>query len=158
MNIFWLDHHPVQAAMYMCDKHVIKMALESAQMLCAPFEDGQAPYRRAYYNHPCTKWARESQTNYDWLTSHALALCEEYERRYEKEHGCLDVIEWCDSNRAQLKLSKRGLTKPAQAMPDWYKDENPVKAYRSYYMNEKAYFASWDRAGSIPEWWKPQAN
>ena len=33
MNIFYLDRDPVIAAQMMCDKHVVKMILESAQML-----------------------------------------------------------------------------------------------------------------------------
>jgi hypothetical protein len=34
MNIFYLDKDPIKAAEYSCDKHVVKMILESAQMLC----------------------------------------------------------------------------------------------------------------------------
>ena len=34
MNIFYLDTDPVLAAQMQCDKHVVKMILESAQMLC----------------------------------------------------------------------------------------------------------------------------
>ena len=43
MNIFVIDKDPVVAAQNLCDKHVVKMILESAQMLCAPFENGEAP-------------------------------------------------------------------------------------------------------------------
>ena len=58
MNIFAVDKDAKKAAQQLCDKHVVKMILESAQMLCSIFED--APYKRAFYNHPCTIWARES--------------------------------------------------------------------------------------------------
>ena len=34
MNIFVLDEDPIKAAEYHCNKHVVKMILESAQMLC----------------------------------------------------------------------------------------------------------------------------
>jgi hypothetical protein len=71
MNIFVLDTDPQIAAGFLCNKHVVKMSLESAQMLCSAFENGEAPYKRSYYNHPCTKWARESQANYEWLLAHA---------------------------------------------------------------------------------------
>lgn len=33
MNIFVLDYNPQKAALYHCDKHVVKMILESAQIL-----------------------------------------------------------------------------------------------------------------------------
>ena len=87
MNIFVLDESPVVSAKYACDKHVVKMILESAQMLCAIHPEGTAPYKRSYYNHPCTKWARESFENYDWLIRHAYALCAEYSRRYNHKNG-----------------------------------------------------------------------
>lgn len=35
MNIFVLDTNPQKAAEYHCNKHICKMLLESAQMLCA---------------------------------------------------------------------------------------------------------------------------
>ena len=63
MNIFKLDESPVVSAKYACDKHVVKMILESAQMLCAVHPEGTAPYKRSFYNHPCTKWVRESNLN-----------------------------------------------------------------------------------------------
>ena len=75
MNIFVLDKNPIRAAKMACDKHVVKMILESAQMLCSVQPEGTAPYKRSFYNHPCTKWVRESDANYDWLIEHGLALC-----------------------------------------------------------------------------------
>jgi len=143
MNIFVLDTDPQIAARFMCNKHVVKMILESAQMLCSAFENGEAPYRRAYYNHPCTKWARESKANYEWLLSHAYELCDEYFLRYGKIHKSLDVIDWCDNHSHELNLPDIGLTTFAQAMPDEYKNDDVVQAYRDYYNGEKAYFAKW---------------
>ena len=154
MNIFVVNKNPKIAARDLCDKHVVKMILESAQMLCSAFESGEAPYRRAYYNHPCTKWSRESQTNYEWLLAHAYGLCEEYFLRYGKIHKSLDAIDWCDNNSHKLGLAQKlGLTPFAQAMPDKYKDSDVVKAYRDYYNGEKSYFAEW-RLGidTRPSW------
>ena len=133
MNIFAVDTDPKIAAQQLCDKHVVKMILESAQMLCAVFPKGDAPYKRAFYNHPCTKWARESEENYEWLLSHAYAMCQEYTRRYGKVHKSLEAIHWCGCNYHKLDLPRIGLTKFAQAMPDEYKNECSVTAYRSYY-------------------------
>ena len=79
MNIFYVELEPDAAARSLCDKHVVKMPLESAQMLCAPF--ATAPYKRVHYNHPCTVWARESKANYEWLLDHAFALLQEYTNR-----------------------------------------------------------------------------
>ena len=125
MNIFVLDNNPHVAAMYACDKHVVKMILESAQMLCSVHPEGTAPYKRSFYNHPCTKWVRASSENYDWLIEHARALCTEYTRRYGKVHKSEKVIDWCDANRPELP--DVGLTPFAQAMPEDYKNEDAVE-------------------------------
>lgn len=149
MNIFKLDESPVVSAKYACDKHVVKMILESAQMLCAVHPEGTAPYKRSFYNHPCTKWVRESAKNYEWLLMHAYALCDEYTRRYGKVHKTQAVIDWCDDNR--LELPDIGLTKQPTCMPDYCKTESVVESYRKYYINEKAKFAKW-KDGNIPSW------
>ena len=158
MNIFILDDDPVKAAQLQCDKHVVKMILESAQMLCSVQPEGTAPYKRSFYNHPCTKWARASTENYDWLVEHAYALCEEYSRRYvhksgkPKVHKSKAVIEWCDKNRSDLELPIGMLTEHPMCMPDYCKMESVVESYRKYYINEKAKFAKW-KDGNIPSWY-----
>ena len=149
MNIFVVDENPRLAAQQLCDKHVVKMILESAQMLCSPFGEGEAPYKRTHYNHPCTKWIRESVQNYEWLLTHAYELCEEYFLRYGKIHKSLDTIDWCDNHCQKLNLPNEILTPFVQAMPDEYKNDDAVQAYRDYYNGEKAYFAKWTaHAGS----------
>ena len=150
MNIFVLDENPVIAANYACDKHVVKMILESAQMLCAVQPEGTAPYKRSFYNHPCTKWVRASTENYEWLIDHAMGLCSEYTRRYDKVHKSQKVIEWCNANRPELPTGS--LTEHHKCMPDHCKTESVVESYRQYYVIEKSYFAQW-KDGNIPEWY-----
>lgn len=149
MNIFVLDKNPIRAAKMACDKHVVKMILESAQMLCSVQPEGTAPYKRSFYNHPCTKWVRTSDANYDWLIEHGLALCREYTCRYLKHHKSEKVIKWCDENRPQLPYI--GLTPHPTCMPDRYKVECAIESYRNYYNGEKAYFAKWKNVDT-PTW------
>ena len=151
MNIFVLHKDPYQAAYQMCDKHVVKMILESAQMLCAVYDNGTAPYKRAFYNHPCTIWARESQENYEWLLDHAYAMCQEYTRRYGKVHKSIHAIEWCGKNYHKLSLPRTGLTPFAQAMPEQYKNDDAVVAYRDFYKSEKRKFLNY-RKRTAPSW------
>ena len=151
MNIFAVDKDPKISAQQLCDKHVVKMILESAQMLCSAYPNGDAPYKRAFYNHPCTIWARESQENYEWLLTHAYAMCQEYTRRYGKVHKSIDAIEWGGKNYIKLQLPQKGLTEFAQAMPEQYKNKCSVTAYRSYYNGEKAGFATWKKR-ETPKW------
>ncbi len=138
MNIFALDNCAIKSATMQHDKHVVKMVLESAQMLCSAFEkEHNPPYKRAYYNHPCTKWARESFGNYTWLLLHALVLSSEYYRRYDKIHASRKVIEWCEENKKNLWFRTKEMTPFAQAMPEEYKNEDSVQAYRDYYIGTK---------------------
>ena len=98
MNIFVVDEDPVVAAQQLCDKHVVKMILESAQMLCTvALEHGyeDAPYKKAHPKHPCTLWAGKSAENWQWLITHGLAMAEEYTRRYGRQHKSEAVIRWC---------------------------------------------------------------
>jgi hypothetical protein len=153
MNIFVLDLNPIKAAQYQCNKHVVKMIVESAQLLCLAYPSGTAPYKgKGHYNHPCAKWVRQSRDNFNWLVVHALALCGEYSLRYNKIHKCEGVILWCRDNQNQLDLPEIGLTPHCLAMPDDCKLNDIVAAYRKYYKNYKAYFAKWPE-NRQPEWW-----
>ena len=70
MNIFYIDTCPVKAAQMQCDKHVVKMVLESAQMLCTAhhsFWQHDVPYKPTHRNHPSAVWARSNSKHYDWL-------------------------------------------------------------------------------------------
>jgi hypothetical protein len=152
MNIFVLDKDPQRAATMACDKHVVKMILETAQMMCTVIDshDIHPPYRATHAKHPCTIWASESQANWQWLTNYGLALSTEYTERYGRVHKSQSVIEWCrDQN---INLPSSGLTPFAQAMPPQYKNECVVTAYRDYYMGEKERIATW-KYSSTPSWW-----
>ncbi len=151
MNIFVLDSSPTTSAQMQCDKHVVKMILESAQMLCtvAHANGFDAPYKAAFKHHPCTIWVGQTKQNWDWLVEHALALCAEYTERYGKVHKSQKHIEWCRT--LSINLPNTGLTPFAQAMPEQYKNPCAVTAYRAYYHGEKARFATWKR--NKPNWW-----
>ncbi len=149
MNIFVLDENPKLAAQYQCDKHVVKMTLETAQLLCSVYED--APYRRTHYNHPCSIWVRESVDNFSWLIVHGIALANEYTFRYGKVHKSQAVIEWARNNPPQLP--EIGLTKHVLCMPEEYKISCVVTSYRNYYRGDKSRFASWRRDRVHPTWW-----
>ena len=152
MNIFILDSDPETAAQQQCDKHVVKMVLETAQMLCAAWPSGEAPYKRTHAKHPCTLWALESLQNFEWLINHGLALAAEYRKRYGRSHKSERVIDWVCERYYDLDLPQIGLTPFAQAMPDEYKQDDPVAAYRAYYQGEKSDIAVWKHS-EAPEWW-----
>ena len=151
MNIFYLDSVITQCARDHCDKHVVKMILESAQILCSVLwmHDIKAPYKPTHLHHPCVLWANQSLSNWLWLKQLSGALNEEYKYRFnhKKNHKSYDVV---------LKLQNPsiidlGLTERPQALPDEFKQTDPVKAYRQYYKARKLHLAQWTKR-EIPVW------
>jgi len=153
MNIFVLDKDPHKAAEYLCNKHVVKMLLESAQILCTVSWkcDVRAPYKLIHVNHPVVIWAGQTLSNYNWLLEHALAIGYEYGYRFNKSHSSEKVLSWCAIHGGRPDTG--GLTEFVQIMPDQYKCDDVVKAYRNYYKGEKRLFAKWTPSSRIPEWW-----
>ncbi|MGM0470710.1 MAG: pyrimidine dimer DNA glycosylase/endonuclease V [Bacillota bacterium] len=151
MNIFILDRKQSKCAQYHVDKHVIKMILETAQLLCSAhwLTGSEAPYRLTHQNHPCSKWVRSSIENYRWLVQLGLELCQEYTYRYEKEHKTEEKMKWLLNNEPELPQCKR--TEFIQVVPEQYKANDPVKAYRTYYQKEKQNLASWTKR-PVPKW------
>lgn len=176
MNIFVLDRNPAFAAKEMCDKHVVKMIVESAQMLstCHRMIDGVLEtrpsvsgkrtvpyyklddwrenilYKAVHFKHPCNIWLRESIKNYEWLHKHFGALLREYRLIYDKEHKCeqlYDPLAWAPNN-----IPDAPRTRFPQAMPDDCKDTDVVRAYRNYYKKYKSDFATWKNRRT-PIWW-----
>jgi len=152
MNIFVLDKDIEKCAQYHCDQHVVKMILESVQMLCTALnEQGfSTPYRSTHIKHPCVLWVAESFENFSWLKNLAIALNTEYRFRFERDsdHKSILVL----NEISNYSYDNQGLTEFAQAMPDKYKiPGDAVKAYRQFYLGEKMNFAKWTKR-SIPGW------
>lgn len=149
MNIFILDNNPTQAARDHADKHVPKMILESAQMLSTVLG---GPYKPTHANHPCTKWVAESRANAFWLFSLTMALDEEYRYRFGHKHSHKSAVVVAKMFNEGLlnQLPNVGVTPFAQAMPDEYKNQDAVAAYRAYYRSKP--FVAWGRS-SAPDWW-----
>jgi hypothetical protein len=158
MNIFILDADIEKCAEYHCDQHVVKMILESVQILCtALYKHGfSTPYKPTHQKHPCVLWAEDSYDNFIWLKKLALALNEEYKYRFERsnDHKSIAVF----NEISGFRYKKRGLSEFAQAMPQRYRVEgNPVMAYRKFYIGEKIHFARWTKRG-MPYWVKEVSN
>jgi len=130
MNIFVLSYDVEECAKWHLDKHVVKMPLETAQLLCTAlwYHGGKPLYKKAHKNHPCNLWTRESQANFNWLVALGFSLCSEYQYRYAE---------------------------PPQAMPDEYKRESVIEAYRAYYIGGKKNIASW-KGREKPFWWRSE--
>ena len=176
MNIFYIDKDPVQAAQWMVDKHVVKMILESAQLLSTAHRlldgreiegksktgrkarrwvlaDAREPvlYSATHINHPSAVWCRKSVENYNWLADHLHALLGEYTYRYEKKHKVEGDLSYMLMSPPK-NLEEYDMTVMPSAMADEYKiSDDPIINYRNYYKLGKERMHAWKKR-QPPEW------
>lgn len=166
MNIFYLHHDPRLAAQDHCDKHVGKMLLEGFQLLSTAHHEWNSHladqvYKVSHRNHPSSIWCRQTKENYFWLYDLCYHLNQEFRRRRGKDH--LSWTKLSDILRhAPADMPSTGFTQPPQAMPDEYKHECSIHAYRTYYRQDKSRFAKWEWGNDrnyTPLWWNdPEYN
>jgi hypothetical protein len=177
MNIFFVDKNPSVAAQALVDKHVVKMILESCQLLSTAHrvldghkltiiksdsprkshiwtlndERNDVLYAATHINHPSSIWVRQSNLHYTWLYWHLVELCNEYTYRYKKKHKCEKLLIPLLSLPDSIPLTDN-LVQPPPAMDDKYViSQDSVINYRNYYKVGKAHIHSW-RARNPPEW------
>ena len=155
MNIFFLHFDAKTCVQLYVDKHVLKMIIETLQLLCGVHHmtmtqtsTYKPKYKLTHKNHPCAKWTRASLSNYKWLCELGIELCKEYTFRYEKIHKCQSIIE--DLTENLPNIIDIGFLSPYQAMPDMYRDEDPIEAYKQYYIFEKNHIHKWKKR-KIPD-------
>ena len=144
MNIFYLDEDPRICAEMHCDKHCVKMILETAQLLCTAhrvldgdeYSDKVGLYKTAFQNHPCAVWIRDCADNYLYAYYLLVNLCEQYEFRYKKTHACEKLLPHLTRLPVNMSIDKN-FTDPPQCMPDQYKGSDTFKAYKDYYEKDK---------------------
>jgi hypothetical protein len=181
VNIFVLNNDPIIAAQEQCDKHVVKMILESAQMLSTahrmldgaesrrPSKSGKTMsrywelsdarenslYKAVHMHHPCTVWTMESVANYNWHYKHFVALCDEYRYRYSKVHSTdtklRDALKAVPNNIPAVKQTPFKLAMGANPECMF---EDAVKSYRAFYHTKQERFKmSWTKR-STPKWFQ----
>lgn len=164
MNIFILDNDIEKCAQAHVDKHVVKMILESAQLLCTAVNyyasEQVTPYKTSHVNHPCAVWVRESLDNFNYLVDLLKQLNKEYMFRFNKMQPHKSAKMFCDnyyvSNMAYryypIGLHDIGITPFALCMPDEYKVHgDAVQSYRNYYNGAKRDLHKWTNREK-PEW------
>lgn len=111
MNIFCTSECPIQSAKFLDNKRVIKMCLESAQLLSTALRvHGYTKpdiYKIAHLNHPSSVWTRKTRGNYRWLLAHFKALCEEYTRRTGKIHASSKLLPVFEANAHNIPAGER---------------------------------------------------
>jgi len=181
MNIFYLDTDPKICAQQHCDKHVVKMIVEYAQLMSTAHRiiDGNhyfvksknnrkvarwkiddyredKLYHAVSWNHPSAIWVRESDVHYNWLWQLFKNLCIEYRFRYggmtDKQHKT-SLIQ-SDLSFLPYNIPRNGWSEPPQAMPEDVKvSGDSITAYQNYYRVYKKRFATWKNR-EVPAWYK----
>ena len=182
MNIFYLDKDPIKAAQLSCDKHVVKMIVESAQMLSTAHRmiDGKeyidktktgrkikrwkhpnsnmekTLYKACHTGHPSTVWVMQSAYNYHWLYKHMMALNTEFKMRYGHilDHKTVQLLEGALMYPPKNISLNTIATDAPPAMPDYCKvPGDSVASYKKYYIYEKQRFATWKSPSTVPAWY-----
>ena len=183
MNIFVLDLDPKKAAKFHCDKHVVKMILESGQMLCTAHwthglrslkkevsdfkrvRDAKEyalnnlnsnlipPWSLTHARHPCSMWTAETQGNYVWHLNLMRELLNEYTIRYKKNHKSESVWRWLDSNLPLTLEYFNPMTPHPQCMPDECKVNGNAVAAYRNYYNVHKAKMAKWKWGPSPDWW-----
>jgi len=177
MNIFYLNRDPKICAQEHVDKHVVKMILETAQLLSTahrvidgteiigtsktgrkqkrwvlPDTRDTVLYSATHINHPSAIWCRKNLSNYQWLHALLVELCNEYTYRYGKVHKCQEIglVEELGKPPRNIKFGE--FTEPTPAMPDQYKvSGNSIQSYKNYYLGDKQRMFSWKNRNK-PMW------
>lgn len=180
INIFILDNCPIQSAREQCDKHVVKMIVESAQMLSTAHRmlDGELSrrlsksgktnvkywtlpdsrehllYKAVHVGHPCTIWSMESEENYNWHYIHFVALCDEYQYRYGKVHKTdallRDALKQVPTNIPRIPRTQFKLAMGSN--PECMHPNDPVRSYREFYKTKQERFKMVWTNRNTPEW------
>ncbi|MGV3278134.1 pyrimidine dimer DNA glycosylase/endonuclease V [Rickettsiales bacterium LUAb2] len=146
MNIFFLDKSPLLSARYQCDKHVIKMILETAQILSTVKrlynynDDGL--YKSTHANHPCTKWVYNNYEHYLWLVMHFFYLNLEYNYRFNKNHKSFNLFPLL--MQIPSNIPKKEIEFNLKVTDN--NNSDVVESYREYYRNKsKVFVMKWTK-------------
>lgn len=169
MNLFVVDENPEIAAKQLCNKHIVKMPTETANMLLWPFQKlgAELPKTKSntiiklsHENHPATKWLMESYDNYVWAFLHLEALCIEYKKRFKRTHFAENYLNFCSERMGMCPfptIERTPFVKCFSIYKDVITEPDPVKAYRQFYILDKP-FARWPSIDAIPDWWPERSD
>lgn len=155
MNIFRVNNDPHIAARDLCSRHVVKMVLESSQLLSTALHvagcNNARLYKATHINHPSSIWTRASRSNFLWLCRHLDGLLQEYTYRFGKHHKCEPMhAMFVDMSRA---ISDGEETPMLLAMPKQFHSDDAVFSYRVYYAAAKHKLVNTDKRAKPPAWW-----
>ena len=157
MQLYVLDKNPSKAVEMLADCHIIKMCLETAQILSSVIENNHLtksenlpkPYNP---NHPVIK-AIDNQFKINYVLDYNSELHKEYIRRFNKPHAYFKLV------KDYFDILKKSTTIKddfsfARDFKDFNSEKNDiVEAYREYYRYKKSIIKRWKYTNSVePNW------
>ncbi len=145
MNLFATSASPERSARALDDRRVIKMAVESAQLLSTAMwlRGLPAPYRPTHRYHPAVAWTRTNRASFTWVYRHFLALGAEYARRFGRQHASMR----CSAAfRAAIPRFPKGRRPPFVNLTRHPRVRPVTTAYRRH-LEDK-----WARGPTRPRW------
>jgi hypothetical protein len=163
VNFFYLDKDPIQCAKYYCNKHILKIPIEIAQILSKIHHELETgvDYCKIYKNSQVVKntlgpycWIKQSYDNYIWTSKLGLALINEYKIRYNKDtHKSEPILKYLANNPP--KLPKIGITRfigTNKYDMFQYISNDPIICGRYNYVEMKCKNDKWNIHGP-PNWY-----
>lgn len=183
MNLFFLSMNPKTAARWHANIHIVKMIVETAQLLCnvhrraagkesnclPPYTRKRSiPYQDSKAGHSklgSMIWVAESLGNYRWAVQLGLELCREYNRGRGRAKGKVTkhrteaVLEWLRDHEPNFRRKARTKVRRVHlAMPDELKQDDIIEAYRDYYFSKRKTMRMEWPEGRTPEWWEERVH
>lgn len=159
MNVFVCDYDPIVAAKSLADKHVVKMVVETTQLLSTACHlqnisfEGQ--YKATHKHHPCLIALLEQPAFLQWTIAHGVALCHEYTERYQREHKSEQIMAYAAKHlQTDHCIVMSDFDTFPRAVFDEFKTLPVVDAYRAHL--RKKYNVLWKPGNA--RWKFPSVN
>jgi hypothetical protein len=161
MQLFILDYEPCVSAQMMSDCHIIKMCLETAQILSSVrfnkgFEHNEIIPKPYNTKHPVIT-AIDNQEKINWLLDYNRAIHSEYVYRFNKHHAYFKLIEFYEHLRDNsIKYYDKSKLNFARDFKDFTTTKTDlIESFREYYKMKKSIIKRWKYTKrSEPEWMK----
>ena len=144
MNLFASNPCPIKSAQEQATPLLIKMVLESCQLLSTAhvvLDGKQVAYKATHQNHPSSIWTRQSKANYLWLFEHFKALCDEYEYRTGKVHKSVEHIKTLSKN--PVSIDDKPLSDFVYVGPDEFRMKSLTCVHGAYKLYLKSKYQDW---------------
>jgi hypothetical protein len=164
VNFFYLDKDPKKCAKYYCNKHILKIPIEIAQILSKIHYElnSKIDYSKIYKNSSVVKntlgpycWIKESLDNYFWASKLGLELINEYKIRYNKtEHKTESILQYLYKNPPNLPKVKGTKFKGTNKYDMFqFVSDDPIICAQYNYAEMKCINDKWNEDGP-PDWFK----